>query len=164
MNEILKVIVVSAVLAIPISLIDYKIAENLVFKIADFLRYQSPKKIILDEKGVPYISYKWQKGNYVGELRRNPVTISQYAMRYLKQYIETGDEKYKKLFLNCSDWLVENAEIKGNYSVWVYSSKITYPNFTLEPPWVSGMAQGLGIEVLAHAYNLTGDEKYLKAA
>ncbi len=118
----------------------------------------------MDEKGVPYVYYKWQKGNYVEELRRNPVTISQYAMEYLKQYIETGDEKYKKLFLNCSDWLVENAEIKGNYSVWVYSSKITYPNFTLEPPWVSGMAQGLGIEVLAHAYNLTGDEKYLKAA
>ena len=117
----------------------------------------------MDEKGVPYVYYKWQKGNYVEELRRNPVTISQYAMEYLKQYIETGDEKYKKLFLNCSDWLVENAEIKGNYSVWVYSSKITYPNFTLEPPWVSGMAQGLGIEVLTHAYNLTGDEKYLKA-
>ncbi len=44
MNEILKVIVVSAVLAIPISLIDYKIAENLVFKIADFLHYQLLKK------------------------------------------------------------------------------------------------------------------------
>ena len=164
MNDVLRVIVVSALLAVPISLIDYKIAEKIVFEIADFLHYQSPKKVILDEKGVPYIYYKWQKGNYVGEIRRNPVTISQYAMKYLKQYKETGNEKYKKLFLNCSDWLVENAEIKGNYSVWVYSSKITYPNFTLEPPWVSGMAQGLGIEVLAHAYNLTGDEKYLKAA
>ncbi len=54
--------------------------------------------------------------------------------------------------------------MKGNYSVWLYQSRITYPNFTLEPPWVSGMAQGLGVEVLAHAYNLTGDEKYLKAA
>ena len=85
-------------------------------------------------------------------------------MKYLEKYYETKDEKYKELFLNCSDWLVENAKNKGNYSVWEYSSIIYYPNFTLYPPWVSGMAQGQGIQVLAYAYNLTGNEIYLNTA
>ncbi len=164
MNKILKIFVFSCLIALPLSILDYEIAKEVVFAISDALHYQSPKKVVLDERGVPYLYYKWQKGHYVGEMRRNPVTISQFAMDYLEKYKKTDDKRYKRLFLNCSDWLVENAEIRGNYSVWVYQSRITYPNFTLEPPWVSGMAQGLGLTVLAHAYNLTGDEKYLKAA
>ncbi|MCD6098978.1 MAG: hypothetical protein J7K33_00185 [Candidatus Marinimicrobia bacterium] len=164
MNKILSLLVIVLILALPLSYIDYDMAKDAVFNISDAIGYQSPKKIILDESGVPYIEYKYQNGKYVGEKRRNPVTISQTGMKYLEKYYETKEEKYKELFLNCSDWLVENAKNKGDYSVWEYSSIIYYPNFTLYPPWVSGMAQGQGIQVLAYAYNLTGNEIYLNTA
>ena len=43
--------------------LDYGIAEKVVFSISNALHYQSAEKVILvlDEKGVPYIYYKWQK-------------------------------------------------------------------------------------------------------
>lgn len=163
-KKILNILLILAFFAIPLSYLDYNFAESCVFHISDAVGFQSPKKIILDESGVPYIEYKYQNGNYVGEKRRNPVTISQAAMEYLNIYYETNNTQYKNLFLNCSNWLVENAVERDNYSVWEYSSIISYPNFTLNPPWVSAMAQGQGIQVLAYAYDLTGDKKYLNAA
>ena len=163
-KQIISLLTILLIVAIPLSYVDYNIAKDAVFTISDTIGYQSPKKIILDESGVPYVEYKYQNGKYVGEKRRNPVTISQTGMEYLDKYYETKDEKYKELFLNCSDWLVENAKNKGDYSVWEYMGNIPYPNFTIYPPWVSGMAQGQGIQVLAYAYNLTGNETYLNTA
>jgi hypothetical protein len=135
-----------ALIAIPLSYIDYGITRNAVFTISDTIGYQSQKKIILDESGVPYIEYKYQNGKYVGEKRRNPVTVSQTGMKYLDKYYETKDEKYRGLFLNCSDWLVENIKDKGNYSVWEYSSVISYPNFTINPPGFLGWLKAKGFK------------------
>ncbi|MGP8321587.1 MAG: D-glucuronyl C5-epimerase family protein [Methanosarcinaceae archaeon] len=163
-KKILTILVILAFCAIPLSYLDYNFAEKSVFYISNGIGYQSSKEIILDESGVPYIEYKYQNGEYVGEKRRNPVTISQTAMNYLDSYNETNDIQYKDLFLNCSNWLVENAVERDNYSVWEYSSIISYPNFVLNPPWVSAMAQGQAIQVLAYAYDLTGDKKYLNTA
>lgn len=150
--------------SVPISYINYDLSKDVVFAVSEAFKYQSAQKITYDESGVPYVSYKYQNGEYVGEKRRNPVSTSQAARKYLEEYKETGDDAYKELFFNCSDWLVENAVVKENYSVWEYSDVITYPNFTLYPPWVSSMAQGLGVAVLAHAYDLTDNEEYLRAA
>ena len=77
---------------------------------SEIVRRVSPTSgigIDLDEKGVP--SY------------RNPVTISQTAMSYYQQYQE-GNKSARGFFLNCSDWLVENAAKRDNYSVWLYSN------------------------------------------
>ena len=152
------------ILSVPVSHINYNYSKNIIFTISDAVGYQSEKKVTLDERGVPYVEYKYQNGEYVGEKRRNPVTISQTAREYLNYYYETDEDVYKILFLNCSDWLVENAVVKGNYSVWEYSDVISYPNFKLYPPWVSAMAQGQGIVVLAYAYKLTNNEKYLRTS
>lgn len=163
-KQIISMLTLLLIVSIPLSYIDYNLSKDAVFTISDAIGYQSSVKIILDESGVPYIEYKYQNGKYAGEKRRNPVTVSQTGMKYLEKYYETKDERYKELFLNCSDWLVENAKNKGNYSVWEYVSIISYPNFTIHPPWVSGMAQGQGIQVLTYAYDLTGNEIYLNTA
>ncbi|MDY6964340.1 MAG: D-glucuronyl C5-epimerase family protein [Halobacteriota archaeon] len=116
--------------------------------------------ILLDESGVPLYDYGYNGDVYIG-IQRNPVTISQQAFYYWDEF-QKGDERSKKLFLNCSDWLVDNAVFYGNYSVWEYN--FPWPDRNLTPPWISGMAQGQGIQVLARAYNITSDQKYLEVA
>jgi heparosan-N-sulfate-glucuronate 5-epimerase len=137
----------------------------------------SCEKITLDNKGVPIVDYGYfspidmPSGGvsyvakpgyaYVGK-HYNAVSTAQTGLEYYAQY-ENGNQSAEKLFLNCADWLVENAAVKGNYSVWEYNyTSFAYRNITL--PYVSGMAQGLGINVLADAYNMTGNKKYLSAA
>ena len=59
---------------------------------------------------------------------------------------QAGDENSKYLFLNDSNWLVENAIKKDNYTVWEY--KFPWPMYNLSSSWVSAMAQGQAIQVL----------------
>ena len=118
------------------------------------------KGILIDEAGVPLYDYGYTGGVYIG-VQRNPVTVSQQAFHYWDEF-QKGDERSKKLFLNCTDWLVDNAVLYDNYSVWEYN--FPWPSRNLTPPWISGMAQGQGIQALVKAYNITGDQKYLKIA
>ena len=128
----------------------------------------SCEKITMDGKGVPIVDYGYfppkdmsNEGvsytdkpgyTYVGK-HENAVATSQQGLAYYSQY-ESGNQTAGKLFLNCADWLVENAIVKGNYSVWEYNFT-SYAYRDLPLPYVSGMAQGLGVNVLANAYNMT---------
>lgn len=116
-------------------------------------------RIILDNSGVPIVDYG-RSGTRVGK-QRNPVSISQQAFDYGKKYIN-GNESCKQLLLNCTDWLVDNAVQYDNYTIWEYN--FPWKGYDMTPPWRSGMAQGQGIQALTKAYNLTGDERYLKVA
>lgn len=51
---------------------------------------------------------------------------------------------------------------KEKLSVWKY--KFPEPTYNLPAPWVSSMAQGLGIKVLALAHEMTSQEKFMDAA
>ena len=102
------------------------------------------KGILLDESGVPLYDYGYTDGVHIG-IQRNPVIVSQQALKYWDKF-QNGDEKSKTLFLNCSDWLVDNAVLYGNYTVWGYN--FPWPSRNLTSPWISGMAQGQGIQVL----------------
>lgn len=95
--------------------------------------------IILDEKGVPSVKYS------PSEIYKNPLTVSQTAMKYYTQY-QSGDESARRPFLNCSDWLVENAVNRDNYSVWNYN--IPSLTYGIPLPWISCLAQGAGIQAL----------------
>jgi len=64
--------------------------------------------------------------------------------------------------MNCVDWLVKNLHKKESFSVWEYA--FPWKIYNLNPPWVSGMAQGLGIKVLVLAYKETGNEEFIKLA
>jgi hypothetical protein len=52
--------------------------------------------------------------------------------------------------------------MRDNYSVWIYN--IPSLTYGIPMPWVSGMAQGVGIQTLLLAYNLTKDDKYMITA
>ena len=46
---------------------------------------------------------------------------------------------------------------------WLYGYRVQLRDSTLEPPWISASAQGLGVAVLARAWSQTADTRYLDA-
>jgi hypothetical protein len=112
---------------------------------------------LFDSNGIPIVNY----GGAIG-VQYNPVTISQYALATYQEYLDTENGTYREKFLLQANWLVSNANQKGNFSVWEY--KFDWPIYNLTNPWVSSMAQGEGISVLTRAYFLTQNESYLNAA
>lgn len=132
----------------------------------------SAVKVDLDEKGVPIVDYgfvsplgdssdtKQDGWVYIGE-QRNPLTVTTHGVTYYNQYLQSNNSS-RVLFLNCADWLVDNAEMRDDIIVWEY--KYPWPTYNNTPPFQSGMSQASAIKVLAMAYDLTGEEKYIEAA
>jgi heparosan-N-sulfate-glucuronate 5-epimerase len=126
--------------------------REIYLKMLEYLRIRDRVPHV-DNSGVPIVLYR-----DVGP-QRNPVTVSTFALKY---YNEAKDKVNKQLFLNCANWLVDSLSDKAGFSVWEYT--FPEPTYNLPSPWVSGMAQGLGIEVLALAHKTSLDEKYMEAA
>lgn len=121
------------------------------------------RRVAYDELGIPMVDYH----DYVnGSLGRqyNPAAVSLYALSDYNRFLETGKPKAERSFLNIADWLVKNLVDRGDFGVWYYDFKYASPGYVCDRPWVSGMAQGLGISVLVRAFALTGQGKYRKAA
>jgi len=136
------------------------VSEKVIRGAYETLIGEPGKRFLVDESGIPIVDYKYQGELYIGE-QRNPVTISLKALEYYERY-EAGDEEGEQLFLNCSDWLIDNAVLYDSYAVLEYEFYWSYGNMT--PPWRSGMAQGLALQVLIRAHSITNDEKYLNSA
>jgi heparosan-N-sulfate-glucuronate 5-epimerase len=115
---------------------------------------------IINESGIPIVDYGYYNEVFIGK-QINPVTVSQKAFYYESEY-QKGNESCKQLFLNNANYLVETATRCNNYTLWKYN--YPWPPYGIASPWVSAMAQGQGIDVLIHAYNMTGDKKYLNSA
>lgn len=106
-------------------------------------------EIKLDEKGIPITLYP-DLGSF-----RNPVNIAQQGLTYLH-------EGKWELLLNIAEYFVNNASYRDDFVVWEYT--FPWEFYNMNPPWISGMAQGLAVEVLGHAYDLTGKQIYKEIA
>ena len=137
----------------------YLSSDILVSTYYHFNPLSSTTEIIIDESGVPIVDYGYKDGIYIGK-QRYAITISHRGLYYYDKIYE--NDTNQEHFLNCANWLVNNSVSYDNYSVW--ETSFAWPNYNLTAPWVSGMAQGLGIQVLLNAYELTGDQKYLDVA
>ncbi len=136
------------------------VAEKIIKEVYWPLIEKGDPQCIVDDSGVPLVDYGYINGVYVG-VQRNPVTVEREALQYYENY-EEGSEEDRQLFLNCADWLVNNSvEYKG-CAVFEYEFPWSYGNMT--PPWRSGMAQGIALQVLIRAHDLTRDEKYADSA
>lgn len=112
---------------------------------------ESFSNLVFADDGTPLVFYK----NF--GLRRNPVTIAEYALCLVNNYIHTGKISYKKQFIHLAQWFVKNASWDRGYATWNYE----FPFLNMQPPWISSMAQGQIISVLIRAYQLTGDCRFL---
>jgi heparosan-N-sulfate-glucuronate 5-epimerase len=105
---------------------------------------------------------------YYPSLKRsvyNPLILASGGLSYFAEYQDTGDSQSKQYFINTANWLLNNAIDKeqGRYSIWEYS--FTWPWYgSIDPPYYSAYTQAVGIVVLAHAYDLTGNQAYIDKA
>lgn len=83
------------------------------------------------------------------------VAIFQYGLGAYDLYLQTGDDKYHKKFLQAVDWTVKKQEACGAWDNFSYF----YPDHPH-----GAMAQGEGTSLLIRAYVDSGDELFLKRA
>ncbi|MEP0825057.1 MAG: hypothetical protein HRF40_06200 [Nitrososphaera sp.] len=118
-------------------------------------------KLVPDDKGVMMYNY----GGKIGKVY-NPKVVAVEGLRYYHnwRYAHSGD-KARESFLNSADWLVDNAMLKrnGKCIMWEYDFPWMFYG-GIRPPYASALAQAEGAELLARAYLVTNDEKYLSAA
>lgn len=112
-------------------------------------------EIINDSSGIPLVYY----GNTTG-YQRNPVTTSLVLIDYYNAYVQTKNITKLQYLQNNANWLVVNAKQYGNYSLFEYEFPYRY---NLNPPWHSALAQGLAIQSLTKAYQITKNATYLDA-
>lgn len=163
-------------LAVPLSNFTAIFLSRPAAQFMNFVRGGKFCSIRVDSKGIPSVF-----DNHRRETNYNPVTTALYGLAYYQKwegqssepyvdYIEkipeAGRETYFRNFINCADWLVENLKIRNRegiaFGVWEYQNE--KPVYRLSPPWVSALAQGFGIQVLARAHKITGEEKYMETA
>lgn len=118
---------------------------------------QPASRLVFNGSGVPFVDY----GEPLG-LQRNPVTISQFALANYDIYAKTNNGIAKQHFIDSADWLVEYANVYGNYSLYHYN--FPWDTYELPSGWRSGMAQGQAIQVLLKAHEVTKDMKYLETS
>ena len=93
----------------------------------------------------------------------HPTNIAQYALAQWNAYLTTGDEQHKQAFMVQAQWLVEHeTSLADDIGGWPIP--FAHPDYHAPKPWLSAMTQGEGISVLVHAYRLTGEETFLRAA
>lgn len=84
-----------------------------------------------------------------------PVAVFQYGLGAYDLYIETKDNKYKRKFLQCANWALDNQDNYGRWNNFFY----IFP----DAPY-SAMAQGEAVSLLIRAYKESGMDKYFIAA
>lgn len=146
---------------IPIAIFGFGRGKNILgsYYIDNSSLVSNSQNAIFDENGVWLVDY----GGAIGR-RYNPASIAQYALGNYDLFLKTSGQKEKDAFLRQADWLEQNLKIEGDFGVWQYEFDLGKYDQTIKAPWVSALAQGQGISVLARAWSLTGNGKYLDAA
>lgn len=83
------------------------------------------------------------------------IGIFQYGLGSYDLYLQTKDDLYKKKFLACADWAVQNQQDSGSWITFAYENP--------EHPY-SSMAQGEATSLLIRCYIETKEQKYFEAA
>ena len=101
--------------------------------------------------GLPFVYYR----------ARGFSLYSVAALHWAQIYYERGNYREMLEILNELKAYVQYGEY-GNKTYALLKNYFQFQNASI--PWVSGYAQGLAAGLYAKAYNLTGDESYLKLA
>ena len=88
--------------------------------------------------------------------RYNVTTVCAYALAHWNLYLN-GQDSALPTFLAMAGWLAQQQAEDG---AWYYTYDF---NFGVKAPWVSAMAQGEALSVLARAYGVSGHTAYREA-
>lgn len=88
------------------------------------------------------------------------VTLTQWALGCLERHLKGEGERWLEAARRAGDHLLSDQEDDGS---WVHRMPMPH-TFPLDPPWISGMAQGEGASVLVRLHAETGDDRYAEGA
>ena len=114
-----------------------------------------------DSGGVPIVNYT-SLDMPVSGLHYNPGLVALYGISLFDHYLSEGKEDDKERFFRQAGWLVSHLRRDRGIGVWEYRFDLS--TFGLTAPWVSALAQGLGLSALSRAYALSPDPQYLESA
>ena len=105
----------------------------------------------LDAEGIPL----WDPRSFrlKGEPLYHPIVIIQYGLANHDRAMHgKGDREAEARFFECAQWTEEHAvdDPLGRFVTWPYSFPLRTP--PVKPPWVSGMAQGQALSLLARLF------------
>ena len=88
------------------------------------------------------------------------VTLAQWALGAYERYLKGEGEQWLDAARRAGDYLLDDQEPDGS---WLHLMPMPH-TFPLDPPWISGMAQGEGASVLVRLHRETGEERYAEGA
>jgi len=104
-----------------------------------------------------------ENGIYLTELNGKyvyyPITITQAAVTFYKNYKSTNKPESLAKFLVLAGWLKDNFTDFGNHGFWFCNED--NPGYNLTAPWSSAMGQSFGLMVMHEAYNVTQNDEYV---
>ena len=134
---------------------DYASLGRYYMRFVDKTRFAGP----FDADGVPMLDYKGAVG-----IQYNPNAVAQYALGHHDLLGDTGDPRYREIFLRQAEWFLSDLRmVDEDVGLWEYKFDFEYHD-GLKAPWRSALAQGQGISVVVRAHQLTNDERYLECA
>jgi heparosan-N-sulfate-glucuronate 5-epimerase len=96
--------------------------------------------------------------------RRLHVGATQWGLGGYERYLAGEGDAWLHAVCECADELVETQEQEGpSEGGWLHRQPFMH-TFPLQPPWLSGMAQGEGASLLVRVFVETGIERYAQAA
>ncbi len=126
----------------------------------DYLNYGNNKEILFNFKELKFDNEGMPKVKYGEGYYYNPVTLAQYSLSVYGEYLK--GENTKENFLKIADKLLTLQDSRGGF-LYNFQWRYYLNNYDYKPGWVSAMAQGQALSVLARAYEITGNKKYLEA-
>jgi hypothetical protein len=107
------------------------------------------------ENGVPLVL---MNGNYTF----HPLAVAQHALKMHSLWIDSKKEEDKAAFLHAADLLIQTQDKRGAF-VYQFPFREARNFVEYQPGWVSGILQGQALSVMARAYDVTHDIKYLNS-
>ena len=139
---------------------DYRLFLGDYKPFCDYLNYGNNKDILFNFNGLKFDEEGMPKVQYGNSYYYNPVTLAQYSLSIYGEYLK--GENTKENFLKIVDKLLTLQDNRGGF-LYNFPWRYYLNNYDYKPGWVSGMAQGQAMSVLARAYKITGDRNYLEA-
>ena len=179
-------IIILLIVSFGLTVLSYNTYEKVTGKIASriisLLKFRELTPVEFKDGAIPLMRFSRLPGKYY-----NPVYNAMYGFSYydkwmgnsefdyfLKYYTlyltneKDRDTLWKERFLQIADWFVNNMHERYfdniTFGVWEYDFSWKVGSYDLSRGWVSGMAQGVAIQVLLRAWQITGNTNYLDVA
>jgi heparosan-N-sulfate-glucuronate 5-epimerase len=107
------------------------------------------QNVLIGPERVPQVRYAWG-------VEDNPVMVAHWALQHWSR-----TPRQPRATAIAAEWLVEHQRLDG---AWEYLFDFNAAGLPMQAPWISAMAQGMGVSVLVRAYETTGRVRYLRVA